>query len=456
MINESFYPLTPAIARKLREAKLTAAEWRIWSYLAEVDPWGDRYQDLDILAVLSECEVSKATFYRAIAKLQELNLFDFQDKGFSVRNRNGISGLGQSDGLRNEIDSQRLRKGYRKNETTFSEMRQESHSCENFLRNETTFSEMRQESHSCENRSPNRLPEAKLSPLHTPQTIQTPQTLQTGGGIEDPWKEEQVYSTGVQEQVFYSQEEEMLFNGVGEIQEKSVEEKLVGSEEVEKQVGEVQENLNREESQEEKRTEKSEAKREEKISRAQKINKKQKAPNRIKNTEIPQDLVNKLGKLEITLDNRVRKAIASHDISQAYSAVKHIEDTWETVNDPRAIFLYQISKKPVEKKKQRFSKEFLEWYQQAIAEGVVEDVPPEWLPTDHCNEPKVRLPKPDPVTGAPYVLVEWRRVRINSDYDPNQDMAPPDALKKIFENFKQQWEQQKQEQRKQEVMPDLW
>lgn len=73
-INDNFYPLTPQQANKLRKAKLTAAEWRIWSYLVECDPWGDRYQDLDTFTAMSECDVSKATFYRAIAKFQEEGL----------------------------------------------------------------------------------------------------------------------------------------------------------------------------------------------------------------------------------------------------------------------------------------------------------------------------------------------------------------------------------------------
>ncbi len=66
------------------------------------------------------------------------------------------------------------------------------------------------------------------------------------------------------------------------------------------------------------------------------------------NSQIPQDLRNKLEELEIPLDGRVRKAIASHDLSQAYGAVAHIERTWETINNPRGVFLFQISRQPIE------------------------------------------------------------------------------------------------------------
>ena len=149
-IEGKFYPLTPDVASSLREAKLTAAEWRIWSYLVELDPWGDRYQDLEVLTVMSECDVSKATVYRAFAKLQNLELFDFQDKGFSFKNETGVS-----------------------------KMRQQSQKCDSSLKNETAVSKMRQVSQICENRS--------VKPLEnqgsdSPQTIQNIQTNQTGAG----------------------------------------------------------------------------------------------------------------------------------------------------------------------------------------------------------------------------------------------------------------------------------
>jgi hypothetical protein len=67
------------------------------------------------------------------------------------------------------------------------------------------------------------------------------------------------------------------------------------------------------------------------------------------NCSIPQDLVNKLEELEIPLDSAVRKAIASHHLSQAYGAAAHVERTWETIDNPRGVFLYQIKRQPIEK-----------------------------------------------------------------------------------------------------------
>jgi hypothetical protein len=86
-IQGKFYPLTGDVTTKLRKGKLTAAEWRIWSYLVEIDPWGDRYQDIDSLDVMSKCNCSRATFYRAIAKLHEI---DALPQWFSVKEYDNI------------------------------------------------------------------------------------------------------------------------------------------------------------------------------------------------------------------------------------------------------------------------------------------------------------------------------------------------------------------------------
>jgi hypothetical protein len=111
-----FYSLTPETGKRLREANLTAAEWRLWSYLAEKEPFGDRYQEFDTLTVIQECEISKTTLWRAMSKLQDLCLFDFQDRGIYFKNETGISKTKQVFQKRN---------GNFKNETEISEMKPE-------------------------------------------------------------------------------------------------------------------------------------------------------------------------------------------------------------------------------------------------------------------------------------------------------------------------------------------
>ncbi len=128
-IGVQFYPFTPSMAKKLREAGLSAAEWRFWAYLTEQDPWGDRYKELDPLDIMRDCGMSKATYYRAKAKLQELGLFDFQESKVSFRNLTGIS-----------------------------QMRQQSQKSDSSLKNETPEPEMRQESEKRENPPPKPAP----------------------------------------------------------------------------------------------------------------------------------------------------------------------------------------------------------------------------------------------------------------------------------------------------------
>lgn len=128
-ISGQFYPFTSFMAKKLREAGLSAAEWRFWAYLTEHDPWGDRYKELDPLDIMRDCGMSKATYYRAKAKFQELGLFDFQESKVSFRNLTGISQIKQQSQksepiLKNET-------AILKNETENSEMRQELQKREN-------------------------------------------------------------------------------------------------------------------------------------------------------------------------------------------------------------------------------------------------------------------------------------------------------------------------------------
>ncbi len=81
-----FFKLTSEMSDFLRE-NLTLSEWKLWSYLVTLDPFGDQYQSLPpVLTILEKCNISKATFYRAIAKFQDLELFDFQERGIDFRN----------------------------------------------------------------------------------------------------------------------------------------------------------------------------------------------------------------------------------------------------------------------------------------------------------------------------------------------------------------------------------
>ncbi len=64
----------------------------LWLYLTELDPYGDRYQELpNSKEIMTELKMSKATYFRAKARLQELELYDFQEERISFRNLEGVS-----------------------------------------------------------------------------------------------------------------------------------------------------------------------------------------------------------------------------------------------------------------------------------------------------------------------------------------------------------------------------
>lgn len=110
--------------------------------------------------------------------------------------------------------------------------------------------------------------------------------------------------------------------------------------------------------------------------------------------------------LKIPLDDAVRKAIATHHPSQIKGALAHIEETSDEIRSPRAIFLYQVPRQEVDKRKEpkeHYTAEFREWYKQAIAQGIVIDRPIETLGLYQFREPIVQLPD-----GGQH---PWTRVR---------------------------------------------
>jgi len=130
----TFYQLTPETGKTLIKNELTAAEWRVWIYLVCLDPWGNEYKDLNSLEIMSECKVSKTTLWRAMSKLQDLGLFDFQDQGFHFKNETGVSKMKQEFQKRNRNF---------KNETEISKMKQKFQKRNRNFKNETEISKMK-------------------------------------------------------------------------------------------------------------------------------------------------------------------------------------------------------------------------------------------------------------------------------------------------------------------------
>jgi hypothetical protein len=89
--NEKFFLLTPEVRDDLLKADLTAAEWRIWSFLVSLDPFGDRGAKFSPAELMLKCGVGRATYFTAKAKFQRLGIFEFRDGITKVFNRQGYA-----------------------------------------------------------------------------------------------------------------------------------------------------------------------------------------------------------------------------------------------------------------------------------------------------------------------------------------------------------------------------
>jgi hypothetical protein len=379
-ISEQFYPLTPERSEKLLAANLTAAQWRLWCYLIKLDPWGERYVELP--DTLTICSECQIKKSTFYTAIAK-----FQKLGLFDFQDKGFS-------CRNLKGIPKIRK-------TFPKIGNDSGKLETIPKIRKTFQEIGNDSEKLENQSPEPVPDKFSDSPQTLQTLQTNQTLQTEEG---------------EGKKTFSLEKNEQENQAASLQVGS-QKSEVGSQNRELEVENTEGSRGKCATQE--------------------------VPSQRKK-KIPQELINKLEELEIPLDKAVRSALANHHLSQAYGAAAHVERTWSTIDNPRAIFLYQLPKQPVEKAPKGLNQEFLDWYKSAVAEGIVENLPPQHLPTSCYNEPLVRLKRPDPITGAPYTLVEWRRVQLEPDYDPNPKIA---SLKKVssLEELKELLEQLRQE-----------
>ena len=372
-IQGTFFAFTPQMGQRLREANLTAAEWKLWSYLVEIDSFGDRYFECpDILSIMQVCNIKKTTLYKAIAKFQSLELFDFQNKGFFVRNL-----------------------GFPQKRKTVRENGNLSENSENCPQKRKPFRKNGNLSENSENQPPKPPSAADPDSSQTLQTDQTPQTIQKGVGVENSGSgadldlvnkkvgdTEQSYSE--QETV---QEKKLVDKKAPDQDQSSADVVQVTTKRVTKSVPSTQLPVDSEQLP---------------VTQC---------------SDIPEDLISKLKDLGISLDGEVKRTIADHDISQAYGAVRHVENTWETINNPRGVFLHQIPLQRVQKGPKPISENFLEWYQWAIADGLVIDRPVKSLMTNSRGEPKVNL------TIDPAWAEDWQKVRDNPD-DYRQKLDP--------------------------------
>ncbi|WPF87564.1 hypothetical protein WEU38_12140 [Cyanobacterium aponinum AL20118] len=80
-MDTAFFKLTPDLVLKISQLNLNQSELKLWMYLSSLEPFGDRRIMLPTSQDMAKrLNMSVASFFRAKAKLQELQLFSFFDK----------------------------------------------------------------------------------------------------------------------------------------------------------------------------------------------------------------------------------------------------------------------------------------------------------------------------------------------------------------------------------------
>jgi DNA-binding NtrC family response regulator len=83
---QSSYEKTHGPIDYLIDARLTAAEYRLYLYLSGIDPLDEKYHEMiEPRIVIDRLGINKDTFYTAIAKLKDLGLYDYRLKSGQTR-----------------------------------------------------------------------------------------------------------------------------------------------------------------------------------------------------------------------------------------------------------------------------------------------------------------------------------------------------------------------------------
>ena len=144
-------------------------------------------------------------------------------------------------------------------------------------------------------------------------------------------------------------------------------------------------------------------------------------------SKISQEIIDRLTELDIPINKKIEEAIEKYGECQAKRAIDHIKETAGTIKSKYAVFLYQISQKQEDSRKQ-LSKEFLEWYQYAKGE-ITEDIPPELLPQDRHGEPLIRM------RSRPGELIAWQRAKSGESFTRCTREELRASLEKIAPDF---------------------
>ncbi len=342
-IQGKFYPLKHEEFIKLNK-HLTQSELAVYLWLKTNDPFGERLVEANTKEIAKDLNVSRRTIQRALVKLREEKLIDLVITKFHYR----IRSKSTSDNNNTSEVKERLRVATQMSpgDTDVAETISMSPKCRPCRQSDPHVAEVTPMSRSSSETPPEQ-------EFQNPKTINTNKKIQTNQTVEEktfsqeeeqPEKEDERPRVGERRKGM----REVVQNQV-QHEESKKEKKLVSLAETLEEVtrGVVQKKSKIE------RTKVCTNEREKKVCTNKQKKKVYRAP------EIPEELKEKLLELEIPLDNKVISAIASHDISQAYGACAHVENTWETITNPRGVFLFQLPKQPIEKLGSRYSEEII-------------------------------------------------------------------------------------------------
>lgn len=86
MSNIEFYTLKPEIVAKIRQHGLSKTESKLFFYLLELDPFGDRPAKVKVAEILLATGISKAAYHNAVSRFELLGFFDFKHTNVVISN----------------------------------------------------------------------------------------------------------------------------------------------------------------------------------------------------------------------------------------------------------------------------------------------------------------------------------------------------------------------------------
>ncbi|MCA6508852.1 MAG: hypothetical protein IM565_02255, partial [Pseudanabaena sp. M109S1SP2A07QC] len=86
MIELDFYTLRPEIVQSIAKHGMSKAESKLFYYLLQLDPFGDRPIKLKVAEILLATGIGKTAYHAAVAKFEQLGWFDFKHTDVYISN----------------------------------------------------------------------------------------------------------------------------------------------------------------------------------------------------------------------------------------------------------------------------------------------------------------------------------------------------------------------------------